>query len=1052
MTMKKLRFQDKFIIRTPIFSLDNIPNFESQWASLDHKFEDSLFLASPNLLDRIKEKQEDKVTKDVHKLKLACFKYWTRAHMRCTPYGLFAACHIGAWGEKNNLQVPPTDQIDRHTNLDMNFLCMLGKHLEQHKDIINQSKFYSNTSTYRSDNTIRFIYYTYDDNNNRTHQLNSVELNQYVEKILSKAKKGATLHTLATALVDEDITKEEALAYLHQFVQAQLLVSDFEVAIAGQAYIDQIITVLKTLKNQTPYIKQTHQFLIQIKTALTKLDQKKFNTREDYFEIIALVKQLNLPYDISKLFQTNTYKVPLEIPILTKNLQKELLYTIDFLEALIPLRPNTDLEDFVGKFHERYEERKVKLLDALDVETGIGFPINNASPVNNPIVRGIFGNTKSVQEQEIKWGKYEAFLMELIERSQQTKAIEIDLKPERKALRFNDKITKDFPATVYLMGNILGTNEKGDVQFLFKHVGGSSSINLLSRFAHGSTEIAEIIKSAIAFEQSKNEGRILAEIIHLPQARTGNILKHPQFLDHEICYLGKPSVPDENNLALDDLELFMEGRNRIVLWSKKHLKEVIPRLSNAHNYSGSALPVYRFLSALQNHRIKSGLSFSWGALANLFHFLPRIKFGNIILSQAQWFVKKEKYEALIKKHRAADVSKYKDFQTFRSTCRLPERFLLIEGDNQLLIDSQSELSIDMFLDVIKNKENIKITEFLFDQYDNISKDKQGHAYTNEVIVPLFNEHVNLPNAQNIPDDINIPAFYPPGSEWIYFKIYCGHKTADIILTEYIKPFIDSIKERPFFDKWFFIRYQDPEHHIRLRIKVKSIEQIGTIQHTLYKQLQKLVDDDIIHNIMLDTYKREVKRYGLKTMDLSEDYFHSDSENILHFLSRIEGEEGEMYRWQYALVRIDSLLNAFNYTLAEKSTLLKQLTQNFGAEFGMGKNTKKGLDKKFRKHKETIHALLQHQLLTEDYQEFYEIIRKEEASNKPTYQAILNIYEQGSKQPTLANLISSYIHMLCNRVFIGNQRFHEFVLYSLLSKYYTTEFNRQKYHTKHTIQQ
>jgi len=308
--MQNLKFQDKFVIRTPLFPLNKITDFDLQWKAMDEKLEDSLFLASPDLLKEINrlDSKNKKDNSDQYKIKLSCYKYWTRAHMRCTPYGLFAGCHIGKWGNNTNIIVPLADSIIRNTNLDMNFLCTLGKHLESHPDIKNQIKYYPNTSIYSSNNKIRYIYYAYDERNNRKHQLNAVEVNEYVNRILEKAKLGAQINKLANTLVDEDITTEDASDFVDQFVQAQLLVSELEVAIAGPNYIDQILSTLKALNNQTAYITNTIQILNNIKKHLENLDKGLFNRKEKYFEVVKIIEQLELPYNLSKLFQTDSYK------------------------------------------------------------------------------------------------------------------------------------------------------------------------------------------------------------------------------------------------------------------------------------------------------------------------------------------------------------------------------------------------------------------------------------------------------------------------------------------------------------------------------------------------------------------------------------------------------------------------------------------------------------------------------------------------------------------------------------------------------------------------
>ncbi len=64
-----------------------------------------------------------------------------------------------------------------------------------------------------------------------------------------------------------------------------------------------------------------------------------------------------------------------------------------------------------------------------------------------------------------------------------------------------------------------------------------------------------------------------------------------------------------------------------------------------------------------------------------------------------------------------------------------------------------------------------------------------------------------------------------GSEWVYFKIYSGYKIADIILLEYLNEKIKLLQSENYIKKWFFIRYNDSDSHIRIRFQVNKTEDV-----------------------------------------------------------------------------------------------------------------------------------------------------------------------------------------------------------------------------------
>jgi hypothetical protein len=154
----------------------------------------------------------------------------------------------------------------------------------------------------------------------------------------------------------------------------------------------------------------------------------------------------------------------------------------------------------------------------------------------------------------------------------------------------------------------------GDSQYpmYLENIGGSSAVNIIGRFAHASEEILSVAKEITKQEQAQNPEVILAEIVHLPENRVGNIILHPAFRQYEIPYLAKSSVESANQLTLDDLMVSVDIMARkVILRSKRLQKEIVPRLSNAHNYIHNAVPVYRFLGDLQHQGQTNSVGINW---------------------------------------------------------------------------------------------------------------------------------------------------------------------------------------------------------------------------------------------------------------------------------------------------------------------------------------------------------------------------------------------------------------------------------------------------------
>ncbi len=287
--------------------------------------------------------------------------------------------------------------------------------------------------------------------------------------------------------------------------------------------------------------------------------------------------------------------------------------------------------------------------------------------------------------------------------------------------------------------------------------------------------------------------------------------------------------------------------------------------------------------------------------------------------------------------------------------------------------------------------------------------------------------------------------YILGDSWLYYKIYTGHKTADVVLTEIVKPIVEKLMEEGVIDKWFFIRYADTRHHIRVRFHYSNTERVGEIINGLHPHLKQFMDQDLVWKIQLDTYQREIERYGEHTMELSEDFFYYDSKMIVDFLDMIEGEEGEMLRWLFSLRAIDSHLKNFGYSDDDKLRLLDRLKTGFGFEFGMSRPLKKQLDAKYREERKKIEEFMIFEVADKpDYAPILDRIDIKEKEVNPIASQILNYFKKGTMEIGLDDLMASYLHMHMNRLFKSKNRLHELVCYDFLHRYYKSMIARKKY--------
>lgn len=306
------------------------------------------------------------------------------------------------------------------------------------------------------------------------------------------------------------------------------------------------------------------------------------------------------------------------------------------------------------------------------------------------------------------------------------------------------------------------------------------------------------------------------------------------------------------------------------------------------------------------------------------------------------------------------------------------------------------------------------------------------------------EQNNKPNTSQ--PEQSVQRTFILGDEWLYYKFYTGPKTADIILTRMVKPLVEHLLESGAIDKWFFIRYADPKLHTRVRFHVTNPQALLETIRQVNALSKEFIDQDLIWKVQVDSYQREIERYGTRSMEMGETWFFYDSRMIVEMLDMIEGDEGERIRWLFGVRAVDSLLSDFKYSMEEKYDLVTRLRENFGAEFGMNRPLKEQLEKKFRADRKEINDLMDPSTDSDSVMlPLFELIAQKSRDSRPIADEILKLYNNKEPNPFFLNdLMASYSHMMINRLFKSKQRLHEMVLYDFLHRYYKSEIARRKY--------
>jgi thiopeptide-type bacteriocin biosynthesis protein len=537
---------------------------------------------------------------------------------------------------------------------------------------------------------------------------------------------------------------------------------------------------------------------------------------------------------------------------------------------------------------------------------------------------------------------------------------------------------------------------------------------------------------------------VFAEIVHQPEGRLGNVLARPVLRGWEIPYLGQPGVPADRQLPVTDLLVSVVG-DEIVLRSARLGRRVIPRLTSAHNFYTSQ-GIYRFLCLLQGQGVAGALGWDWGPLRQA-PFLPRLVSGRLVLCRAAWKVEGPELRAL---GQARGAARFQAVQTWRSQWRLPRWVCLADADNELPVDLDNVLSVDTLLELVKGRDRVSLVE-LYPGPDRLCASGPEGRFVHELVVPFVCPVLSQANTLSAAAPLcrgrqkrkAVVRRFPPGSEWLYAKLYTGAATADQVLRQVVRPVTKTALHSGAADGWFFIRYGDPDWHLRLRLHGQPERLQDEVWPVLRAAVAPLLDNGRLWRVQLDTYEREVERYGGEEgIVLAERLFQADSEAVLQMVELYPEDPRGDVRWRLALCGMDLLLADLGFDLTLRREVVGRLRASYAAEFHIEGKVRRQLGDRYRQERAALEALLRP---ARDVEGMLApgllVLRRRSQQGAPVMAALRERAAAGALAQALPAVAASFLHMYANRLLRSAQRAQEMVLYDFLARLYESRAAR-----------
>lgn len=326
----------------------------------------------------------------------------------------------------------------------------------------------------------------------------------------------------------------------------------------------------------------------------------------------------------------------------------------------------------------------------------------------------------------------------------------------------------------------------------------------------------------------------------------------------------------ETVIGLEDLAVGCDSR-RLYLASLARGR-LAPTVLHALDLRAHAPPLARFLTEVGKAQTAVVAAFDWGA-ASCLPFLPRVRSGRTILAPARWLLDR----SALPGPEVAWPQWHAVFEQWRARRRLPSLVCLPERDQRLTLDLDEAAHLALLRSHLGSAGHAVLTE---------APERSAHGWfggrAHEIVVPM--------TAAQAPRGPAVPAVsasrvverdhgrLPGASEVLYAKLYGHPARQPEIVAGYLPGLLDQWDEPPV---WWYLRYRDPQSHLRLRIALADAREFGPAAHRVSVWAADLRRQGLVRDVQFATSYPEVGRWGSGPLwAAAEQVFSADSHALV----------------------------------------------------------------------------------------------------------------------------------------------------------------------------
>ncbi|MEU4179430.1 lantibiotic dehydratase [Streptomyces sp. NPDC026589] len=354
---------------------------------------------------------------------------------------------------------------------------------------------------------------------------------------------------------------------------------------------------------------------------------------------------------------------------------------------------------------------------------------------------------------------------------------------------------------------------------------------------------------------------------------SAHVTRAPKVLPTVIS-LQEHRAPKDSVLTPDDLAVGCDGR-RMYLAAPLRGHRVEAVGMNALNLRTHTPPLARFLTELSRAQCAQVTVFDWGVAAAM-PFLPRLRYGRTVLAPARWRLEASELPGRARPRTEWDTA----LAEWRAQRGLPRRVFLVDDDRRLFLDLDEAGHRTLLRRHLDRSHRAVLIE---------APEPEAYGWcdgrAHEVVVPLKATRTQSWPPLPVPTQARALAAAqlqtPAASSVLLVALYGDPRRQDTLLSQHLPGLLERLGNPP----WWFIRFRDPDQHLRVRIALPDRGAFARTARTVSAWADDLRNAGLLADLRYPTSYREMGRWGSgAAWEAAEEVFRADSRSVLAQLS------------------------------------------------------------------------------------------------------------------------------------------------------------------------